>query len=169
MKDEDWIEPEWSFESYMQSHVDGAMRKDFNASRYLFKELARALRTGTPGALSHPPVREFLASAIDGALEAPSAGVSDALRITRPPYAKRTRSPLSDTKSKFIIWFCTQYDVLDREPAPKEARAWIAHNCNLEVGSGTISEWKAEARLVFSNPKSAYQMFKDVMPSKSSG
>ncbi|MBG57946.1 MAG: hypothetical protein CMK46_06620 [Porticoccus sp.] len=130
-------------------------RRDSSGARTLYKALIHGLRTGTPGALSHPDVREFLANNLEAALEASPDKVSSSLGITRKTKNKG-ESHLGDARHQFALWFCREIEKNGKEPKRKE---WPEINgYENGISDSSLDKWVKYARELLP----IYRMFSDV-------
>jgi len=148
----------YTFDEHWENIVDEANKNDgSNYSRMLYKQLIHGLRTGEPGALSSLVVRAFLADGLEATLNVKNPGYAGkAMKINRPTNTKGSNL----NKHEFIMWYCKQCE--DSVPTSANLREW---KLNLELKGQGVSErsycdWKAEAKKMFANPKSAYHLFK---------
>ena len=155
------------FEGYWENIVDNALTdRGYQSSRSLFRELIGALRTGSYGALFYPQVRNYLADRLEDALKAPkSSQVSGALNITRPKKLPH-ESKYGDMKSRFTQWYWVERKKSNNKLDLNAARCWCESQEDDDhrwVGDSTIRGWMKEAESMYEDPKSAYNMFKDVL------
>lgn len=115
-----WFEPE---------HVEAG---EFNGTaqdlRELYGDLIIALRTGEPGRLSYPPVRELLACKIEVALATEPNEVSKALGITRSVGVRQGLTEKQKKKAAFSRWYSKQCSDMGNEPTEIMIDDWFDDN-----------------------------------------
>lgn len=117
--------------------------RDKDSCRFLLCSLEHMLRTGNPGVLCHPKVREILAGRLNEAIAARAEDVSDALGITR---GRSDASPYGSCKYEFIIWY---YSFLDAgtKPTGIEQEKWLDDYPGDSPSTGsTVNDWVREAK-----------------------
>lgn len=146
-----WFDQHWASICKVALHDSGC-------ARVLYKELIHGLRTGSPGALSHPNVREFLVTHLEAALEVTPARVGAVMGINGRT-KNRGDSHFGDAKHRFALWFCEE-TVSNNSKEPKR-KEWpeIDDISDKGISDSSLDKWVKYARELLPS----YRMFRDVI------